>query len=134
MALRKTLALDSVGMPAEVPGTDGLLDRSVSTALGTSGTVNIDWSLGNYFTITAPTANITLTFSNPPASGVGQTIMLVFKQHSSTPRTVAQPAGVVVAGGGGFAVSSTNNALDLLAYTTVDGGTTYFLSAQKAFA
>jgi hypothetical protein len=135
VALKQPLSIDSTGFPTRQQSGDGQLDRSPVQTLGTGGgTQTIDCSLGNYAELIAPTANTTIAFSNAPAAGNGQTIMLHFKQHGTTARTLTQPASVKVAGGGGFAVSTGLNAEDLLAYTTFDGGTTWFLSGQKAFA
>lgn len=103
------------------------------TALSTSGTVNIDCSLGNYFTLT-PTGNVTsITFSNLPSSGNAQTILLRFTQAIAV-YTVAWPASFKWAGGVAGAVSTTGGKKDLIAFTTHDQGTTWFASIANDFS
>lgn len=110
----------------------GAVERSPATAL-TGATPTIDCGKGNYFTL-APTANVTsISFSNLPPSGMGQTIMIDFTQDS-TARTVAWPASFKWAGGVAGAVSTGSGAKDLIALTTTDGGTTWKASIAKAFA
>ena len=109
-------------------------DRStVSTLSISSGVVDIDCALGDYFTL-ALTANVTsITFSNLPASGHGASLMLRITQDS-TPRTVAWPASFKWAGGSAGAVSTGSGAKDLLAITTFDAGTAWQATLAKAFA
>lgn len=133
MALRKPLVLDSVGQPSDLANGDACLDKSPVTVLGVTGTVNIDCSLGNYFTLDAPTGNVTLTASNVPVSPLGYTMMLRFKQHGTTSRTVTffsakWPGGTL------FVVSATANAIDVIAFTTFDNGTTWFANGNAAYA
>lgn len=108
-------------------------DRSTVTALATSGTVNIDASLGDYFTL-ALSGNVTsITFSNLPGSGKGATLMIRITQDS-TARAVAWPASFKWAGGTAGAVSTGSGAVDVLAITTFDNGTTWVATLAKAFA
>lgn len=109
-------------------------DRSVVSALSiSSGVVNIDCSLGDYFTLSL-NANVTsITFSNLPASGHGVSLMIHITQDS-TPRTVAWPASFKWAGGSAGAVSTGSGAKDVLAITTFDAGTAWSATLAKAFA
>ena len=105
----------------------------VTVLTPSSGVVNIDCALGDYFTL-APTANVTsITFSNLPASNKAQTIMVRFTQDSSA-RTVAWPASFKWAGGSAGAVSTGSGAIDMIALTTFDQGTTWNVTISKAFA
>ena len=112
----------------------GAADRSTVTALSiSSGVVNIDCALGDYFTL-ALNANVTsITFSNLPSSGHGASLMVRITQDS-TPRTVAWPSSFKWAGGAAGAVSTGSGAIDLLAITTLDAGTTWRATLAKAFA
>lgn len=112
----------------------GAPDRSaVSVLTPSSGVVNIDCSLGDYFTL-APTANVTsITFSNLPASGKAYSLMIRFTQDS-TARTVAWPASFKWAGGAAGAVSTGSGAIDVLAITTFNQGTSWHATLAKAFA
>jgi hypothetical protein len=106
---------------------------TVSALTPASGVVNINCALGDYFTL-APTANITsITFSNLPASGKAQTIMVRFTQDT-TARTVAWPASFKWAGGSSGAVSTGSGEIDIIALTTFNQGTTWLATIAKAFA
>ena len=112
-------------------GGGGGSDRSTVSALSTSGSVAIDYALGDYFTL-ALNANVTsITFSNLPAGGAS---LMVRITQDSTPRTVAWPASFKWAGGSAGAVSTGSGAVDLLAITTFDAGTTWRATLAKAFA
>lgn len=127
---------DDAGTTTSLRGADGAAGGVTSPVTGISssaGVLNIDCSLGNYFTTTL-TENITsITFSNLPASGEAETIMLRITQHASAPKTVAWPAAFKWAGSAG-SVSSTNSAVDVLAITTFDQGTRWEATLSKAFA
>lgn len=109
-------------------------DRSVVSALSiSSGVVNIDCALGDYFTL-ALNANVTsITFSNLPASGHGASLMVHITQDS-TPRTVAWPASFKWAGGSAGSVSTGSGAKDVLAISTFDAGTAWKVTLAKAFS
>lgn len=108
-------------------------DRRTVTALSTSGSVGVNVALGDYFTLAATGDVTALTFSNLPGSGKGATLMIRFTQDT-TPRTVAWPASFKWAGGIAPAVSTGSGAVDLLAITTLDNGTTWNATLAKAFA
>lgn len=104
--------------------------RAVSVLSISSGVVDIDCSLGDYFTL-ALTANVTsITFSNLPAAGASLMIRIT---QDSTPRTVAWPASFKWAGSAG-AVSTGSGAVDVLAITTFNAGTAWNATLAKAFA
>lgn len=107
--------------------------NNVVSALATSGTVDIDCALGDYFTLAASGNVTSITFSNLPGSGKGATKWIQFTQDS-TPRTVTWPASFKWAGGVAGAVSTGSGAVDELAITTVDNGTTWKATLAKAFA
>jgi len=111
----------------------GGTDRSTVTALSIStGVVNIDCSLGDYFTL-ALTANVTsITFSNLPGSGKGASLMFRITQDS-TARTVTWPASFRWEGGAP-SVSTGSGEVDLLAITTFDNGTTWDATLSKGRA
>lgn len=93
------------------------------TALAiTAGVVNIDCSLGDYFTL-ALTGNVTgITFSNLPAAGVGRTLMVRVKQDSSGARTMALPASFKAVSGSDTAIQTAANSYTILAITSFDQG------------
>ena len=130
----------SLGAVASVNGATGAvvlggesIAEPVTVLTPSAGVVNIDCALGDYFTL-APTANVTsITFSNLPAAGKAQTVMVRFTQDT-TPRTVAWPASFKWAGGAAGAVSTGSGAIDMIALTSFNQGTTWLATIAKAFA
>lgn len=105
----------------------------VTAVTSSAGVLNLDLSLGNYFTITL-TENITsITFSNLPGSGKGASIMIRITQDS-TPRTVAWPASFKWEGGAAGSVSSGSGVIDLLAISTLSNGTAWDATLSKGRA
>lgn len=104
--------------------------QKVTTLTSSAGVVNIDLSLGKYFTLTL-TENITsITFSNAPGAGFGDSIMLRITQHASAAKTVTWPASFRWEGSAPV-VSTTLSAVDLLALTTLDNGTKWDATLSK---
>ena len=107
--------------------------RTTVSALATSGSVAIDYALGDYFTL-ALAGNVSgFTFSNLPGAGNGASLMIRITQDA-TPRTVAWPAAFKWAGGSAGVVSTGSGAVDVLAITTFDNGTSWQATLAKAFA
>jgi hypothetical protein len=113
----------------------GAADRSTVTALSiSSGVVNIDCSLGDYFTL-ALTANVTsITFSNLPAAGKGASLAIQIQQDGTGGRTVALPASFKATGGSDVAVQAAANARTLLTITSFDQGTRWEYAMQEIAA
>lgn len=99
---------------------------SAVTALAiSSGVVNIDCSLGDYFTL-AINANVTsLTFSNLPPIGTGRTLSVTITQDATGSRTFALPASFKAITGSDTAVQSAAGAVTKLSIETVSAGTTW---------
>jgi hypothetical protein len=108
-------------------------DRSTASALATSGSVAIDYALGDYFTLALAGNVTTFTFSNLPGSGKAATLMIRITQDS-TPRTVGWPASFKWAGGTPGVVSTGSGDVDVLAITTFDNGTSWAATLAKDFA
>lgn len=109
-------------------------NRNVVSALtSTAGVVNIDWSLGDYFTHALDENVTSIAFSNLPASPAGTTLMIRFTQDT-TPRTVAWPASFRWAGGTDGVISTGSGSVDVLAITSFDQGTTWIATLNNAFA
>ena len=112
-------------------GQDNILQRvnlldygTVTNAIGAigGGAQTIDLTLGNAVVATVDTAETTFTFSNPTASDEECGFVLYLTNGGS--QTVNWPASVDWAGGS--APDLTSSGLDVLVFTTVDGGTTWF--------
>ena len=86
------------------------------------GTQDIDMTDGNVTTATVDTSANTFTFSNPPASGKCGSFTLILTNGGS--QTGTWPTSVDWAGG--TAPTLTTSGIDVLTFTTVDGGTIWY--------
>ena len=86
------------------------------------GTDTIDISAGNVVTATVSTSTQTFTFTNPSANGKACSFTLILTNGGS--QTVNWPGSVDWAGGS--APSLTSSGIDILTFTTVDGGTIWY--------
>ena len=82
---------------------------------------DVDIALGNVQTYTLSGAQ-TLTFSNPPASGKAGSFTLIVTNGASA--TLTWPTSVDWAGG--TAPTLTASGIDILTFTTIDGGTIWY--------
>ena len=90
-------------------------------ALGSvSGSQAMDFSLGNIVSITAG-GTLTLSITNPPASGKTGTLVLLLTNGGAV--SVSWPSGTTWLTGS--APSLTASGLDVISFTTTDGGTTW---------
>lgn len=89
-----------------------------------SGTVTLDCSTANVKLVNA-TGNVTIAFSNVPASGNTFSLSVLFSQDATGGRTLTWPAAVKWNGGVAATVSTTANAKSLYELVTFDGGTTW---------
>ena len=86
------------------------------------GTQDIDMTDGNVTTATVDTSANTFTFSKPPASGKCGSFTLILTNGGT--QTVTWPTSVDWAGG--TAPTLTTSGIDVLTFTTVDGGTIWY--------
>jgi len=95
----------------------------VTNVIGATGggTQDIDLTLGNSVSATVDTSANTFTFSNPTASPATCSFTLFLTNGGS--QTVNWPASV--AWPGGIDPTLTASGLDILYFTTIDGGTTW---------
>lgn len=99
--------------------------REKTAALSaTTGTCTGDLSTASWFTV-SPSGNITLAFSNIPASGTACTLTVEISQNA-TVRTVTMPAGTIWVGGP--APTQVASKKCLITMATRDGGTTWIAS------
>jgi hypothetical protein len=97
--------------------------ETVNAIGGTGGgTQDIDLTAGNVVTATVDTSANTFTFSNPSATGKSCSFTLILTNGGS--QTVNWPGAVKWAGGS--APTLTTTGVDVLAFTTVDAGTTWY--------
>lgn len=138
-----TGTINSVNIGATTPGTGvfttlaatGTTDLTTVNATGSasltrynllaqtisvSGATSIDLAVANYFQGTA-TANATISFNNPAASG--RFVDFLFELTNGGNFTITWPASVKWPNG--TAPTLTTNGVDVLAFITDDGGTTW---------
>lgn len=100
--------------------------REATAALSaTTGTCTGDLSTASIFTV-SPTGNITLAFSNVPATGTSCTLTVIITQ-SGTVRTVTMPSGTKWIGAP--APTQVASKVCIMTLMTVDAGTTWYASA-----
>jgi hypothetical protein len=90
-----------------------------------TSTYNIDLSLANIFDLTLGT-NVTVTFTNSPASGTTRPITLIVRQPAASPGKTLTVTGAQYTDGTAPILSTGANQKDVLSYWSIDGGTTYF--------
>lgn len=98
-----------------------------TTATVSANAVTVDCTNGNSFFIDMDpaTANVTLTLSNPPASGnYGEVNLLI--QQGTPAYQITWPGSVSWLLGGAPTLTSTNDDYDVVHLFTVNGGTTWF--------
>ena len=94
-----------------------------NAASGTAAT--IDLNDGNVHHVQL-TGNCTFTFSNPVATGDSSSFTLILEQDGTGSRTATWPASVKWAAATAPTLTTTADKFDVLAFTTVDGGTRWF--------
>ena len=129
----------NLAIDAEVAAADQIISRPVlkdygetTTTNATSGaTETLDLESGNVFDLTL-TANCTLTFSNPPASGTSGSFTLILRQDGTGSRLATWPGSVDWASATAPTLTTDAAAVDVLTFMTVDGGTIWlgFVAGQ----
>ena len=114
------MRINSAG--ADVTG-ELIADSYNETYVALSGTTpTVDCETGNVFALST-TGNTTFTFSNPPASGTAYGFML--KLTAGGTHTITYPSSVDWAGATAPDAPASGET-DVLVFTTVDGGTTWY--------
>ncbi|TBV76888.1 hypothetical protein [Pseudoxanthomonas winnipegensis] len=111
---------DLSGLAAKTDLAAYAKNRNVVTALAVvSGVVTVNCALGDYFTL-SPTANVTgWSFTNVP---VGCSVMIRIAQPNPY-KAVAAPTATYTTSS--KTITTKNNAVDVLAMTTFDGGNSW---------
>ena len=119
-AASKAVTADTNGVVSFDNGTI----EEVTSVTSSSNAATINLRDGNLFEHDL-TENVTYTFSNPAASGRASCFILKVIQDS-TARTITWPGSVDWAAATAPTLTSTNNGVDVFAFVTIDGGTTYY--------
>jgi hypothetical protein len=98
--------------------------EEVTSITSSSNAATINLRDGNVFEHDL-TENVTYTFSNPAASGRASCFILKVIQ-GSTARTITWPSSVDWNAATAPTLSTTNDAVDVFGFITIDGGTTYY--------
>lgn len=107
--------------------------KRVVTALSiASGTVTVDCSLGEKFTLTLSANVTTLTLSNLLGSGFATEVEIEITQDGTGGRTFALPAAFKALGGSDTAIAAGANAVTVLTAVTFDNGTTWRYAMQES--
>lgn len=107
--------------------------ETVSTNAAATGAVTLNLTNGNVFSLTL-TGNVTFTFSGASA-GKACSFAAYLKQDATGSRVVTWPASVKWAAGAAPTLSTTANALDVVVFESLDGGTNWYGSlVGTAFA
>lgn len=99
--------------------------KEYANTASVTGATTLDLSTTNIYNMTL-TGNTTLTFTNPPASGTLYSLMIIAKQDATGSRIITWPASVKWPNASAPTLSTGANAVDVLNFFTVDGGTTYY--------
>ena len=114
--------------------------ENTTTATVTNGSVVVDLNAGSFFTadlVGSNAAITTFTFSNPAASGTVSAWTIKFIQDTSNTaaKTFTYPSSIHWGGGTDHVMSVANDAVDIVSFFTIDGGTTVYASiVGQAFA
>lgn len=98
--------------------------ETLTVATITATTHNINTNLSNIFDLTLSN-NVTFTFTNPPPAGVSKSITIILRQDSTGNRT-ATFTGALYTDGVAPILSTGANAIDVLTFFTVNGGSSWF--------
>lgn len=98
--------------------------EGVGTATVSTSTYNLDLSASNIFNITLG-ANVTFTFTNPPASGIAQNATVILRQDATGNR-LATFTNAKYTDGTAPVLSTGANQIDVLTFFTINGGSFFF--------
>lgn len=112
---------DSPKVVGYAKSTGGGLEKSVTANTGTAYTVNL--ANGNVFNLTV-NGNVTFTFAGA-TNGSACSFSMYLKQDATGSRTVTWPSSVKWSGGAPT-LSTAANALDVLVFESLDGGTNWY--------
>lgn len=117
--------VDDARLPAVMSGKQltSMSETSTTPAIS-GGTLVLDCSAGNQFTVSLNANITTLTIANPPAAGKSYAMDLEFVADGSA-RTIAWPSAVKWPGGTSPSLTAANGKADVFVLRTRDGGATW---------
>ncbi len=99
-------------------GISGSMFGGVISLSVVSSTASVDFSAGNMFTLTLPSAS---THINPTNIRAGQTVNIQITQPTPGTGSVTFPSNVKFAGGNDYQATTTGSAIDMLTLVSYDG-------------
>ena len=119
----RTAAMTFAGIEIITPKIRGATETGVDKG-STGGAVTLDLAAANTFFMVA-TSNISgITLSNLPASGTAAYATFRIKQDGTGGRTITLGSAYKTSQGVPVALSTAANAVDVITFFTIDGGTT----------
>ena len=115
----------------DIISTDGSIqplsyNETYAAVTSAANAVTVDCETGNTFSHTLTEAT-TFTFSNPPVTGTAYIMSIeIIQDVGATGYAVTWPASVDWAGGTAPTLTSTASAVDVFAFSTRDGGVTWY--------
>lgn len=103
----------------------------------TANAVAINLTTGNSFVVDleAATGTVTITLSNPPASGRFGECIIRIQQDTTASRTITWAGGTFRwQGGAAPTMTAAADAIDIFTFKTWDGGTTWYGDAGQAYS
>lgn len=98
----------------------------ISDVTALSGTTpSISFTGGDVYTVTL-SSTITPSFTNPPPAGQAATVTIFISQPGSGTWGVNWPANIKWSSGLEHIMSPVTSTTDIVSFTTVDGGATYY--------
>ena len=98
----------------------------ISDVTALSGTTpSISFTGGDVYTVTL-SSGITPSFTNPPPAGQSATVTIFITQSGSNVYGVTWPATIKWSSGLEHQMTPVLNTTDIVSFTTVDGGATYY--------
>jgi len=106
----------------------GSFRGGVITLSVASQTASMDFSLGNFFSLTLPSSST--TYLNPTNIQPGQTTQLLIRQGSVT-GSLDYPANVLFPTGSDYVASRLSNAADIVSFVSFDTASLYAVSVKN---
>jgi len=97
----------------------GSMAGRVNSLVVTGTTASLDFSIGNMFTLTLPSAST--TYFNPSNIKAGQTLNVQLTQQTPGTGSVSFAPSIKFAGGNDYQATATGSAVDLITFISLDG-------------
>ena len=120
---------DDTGTVTSLEGADGDAELTYTNHGNTGSGEALDWSVNVHRVVLD--ASCTFTFSNVPASGTPGIIEVIIVQDGTGGRTATWPAAVTWGVAGAPVLQVAANAVDVVHFQSVDGGTTVYGSVPS---